>query len=700
MRTDAKVARRPDRRTRRDNLRRLFEPQSIAVVGASVAPEKVGYQLVDALRDYPGEVMPINPRASEVAGRRAYANLREAPHAPDLVLIAVPAAATPDILKEAIDVGAGAAMIVSGGFAETGTSGVELQAKLAALCAESGLRLLGPNTSGYVRPSDKCFASFVPSVRSFGAGSLSIVAQSGGVNLTLAFLAQRRNLGVRLAVGLGNAVDVNAADVIEYLADDDNTRVIVLHLEGVPNGRRLYEVIAETTSRKPVVVLPVGRAQVAEFAQSHTGNLMGAHAITAAAMRQAGAIVVDSTEDAIDCAAALNAGRIEAKPNPGVAILTGQAGPGLIILDALRSRGVDVPPLSEGTVAQVAKLLPPMTYLRNPIDTGRPSAVFADVMVHVARDPAIDAVLTFALDEPAALDPVAVFKRAREEIDVPLLFGTLGEPASLERVEAALEALRTPAFLSPERAATAAWALSEDARARHRRRVAKAAMPLESRATVDARDEAAAKRLLNQYGIRTPTHVVCRTREEAVGAFETLQKPIVVKVLDEAIAHKTEVGGVHLGVSDIEQLNRALDQIDSIPDRRSPRYLLEEMAPRGVDLIVGAKRDASFGATILVGLGGTEAEALNDVSIRLAPISRADALEMLNDLRGSGLLEGWRGAPAVDRDAIVTALLAVSNMVSAHSKLLELDINPLRATPEGVLALDALMIWNTLSGES
>src|SRR5690606_9701383 len=170
--------------------------------------------------------------------------------------------------------------------------------------------------------------SFVPAVRGFRPGTLGIVAQSGGVNLSLAFLAQRRNMGLRLAVGLGNAVDVDAADVVEYLADDDGTHVIVLHLEGVPNGRRRYDVLAATTPRKPVIVLPVGRAQVAECAQSHTGNLMGAHAITAAAMRQAGAIVVDSTEDAIDCAAACSAGRIEPKPKPGVAVLTGQAGPG------------------------------------------------------------------------------------------------------------------------------------------------------------------------------------------------------------------------------------------------------------------------------------------------------------------------------------------------------------------------------------
>jgi|HigsolmetaAR204D_1030405.scaffolds.fasta_scaffold00314_15 acyl-CoA synthetase (NDP forming) len=696
MQDNAQAVDRPNSAaTPRGNLSRLFAPRTIAVVGASAAPEKVGYQLVDALRDFPGEVYPINPKVAEVAGRRAYASLADAPRAADLVLVAVPATATPDVLRQAAQAGAGAAMIVSGGFAEAGASGVALQAELAAICRETGLRLLGPNTSGYASPGGKCFASFVPSVRTFEPGSLGIVAQSGGVNLTLAFLAQQRKLGVSLAVGLGNAVDVNAADVIEYLADDERTNVIVLHLEGVPNGRRLYEVIAATTPRKPVVVLPVGRAQVGEFAQSHTGNLMGAHAITVAAMRQAGAIVVESTEEAIACAAAFAAGRIEAKAEPGIAVLTGQAGPGLIILDALRSRGVNVPQLSDETVGRIEKLLPPMTYLRNPIDTGRPSPVFADVMIEVARDPAIDAILTFALDEPAALDPCDVFTRARTQVKQPILFATLGESASIDKARRTLAGLQTPTFFSPEQAATAAWALAEDAKARDRRARAGAAAVAATSVAGIARDEAAAKQLLREHGIRSPASVVCRTHEEAARAFESLGKPIVVKVLDANIAHKTEVGGVHLNVSTLERLHAALAAIDAIPgDRQGRGYLLEEMAPRGVDLIVGAKRDASFGATVLVGLGGTEAEALNDVSIRLAPLTRLDAHEMLNELRGSALLDGWRGAPAVDREAIVDALLAVGALMAAQPALKELDINPLRAGPHGVLALDALMIWD------
>jgi acyl-CoA synthetase (NDP forming) len=679
--------------TKRASLARLFEPKSIAIIGASASPEKVGYQLVDALRSFPGTVYPINAKGGEVAGRKAFASLRELATPPDLAILGIPAAACPAALREAAQLGVGGAVIVSGGFGESGEGGAALQHELESVCATSGLRLLGPNTSGYTRPGTGCHACFLPAVQEFRQGSLSIVAQSGGVNLTLSFLARRQGLGLRLAVGLGNSVDVDAADVIEYLGEDDGTEIIGVHLEGVRAGRRLFDAIAHASERKPVVVLPVGRAHVADFAESHTGNLMGAHAVTVAALRQAGAVVVDTTEMLIDAAAAFVAGRVAPKADPGVGILTGQAGPGLIILDALRSAGVSVPPLSDTTVAAIGKHLPPMTYMRNPIDTGRPSPAFADVLIEGSKDPAIDVLLTFALDEPAALDAAAVFARAKKTVKQPLLFATLGLETSIQPTIEKLYRQHIPTFQSPERAANAARALIEDSKTRYRRTTSSRRDPVRIDAE-PAREEATAKALLARYGIRSPRSQVCGTSAEAIAAFGQLTAPIVAKVLDPAIRHKTEHGGVHLNIRTREQLELALQRIDAIPGERAQRaYLLEEMAPSGVDLILGGRRDPSFGPTLLIGLGGTEAEALKDVSIRLAPLTALDAVQMLSELRGSALLDGWRGAPAVNRAAIVDAMLAVSDLIATQSTLEELDINPLRCGPQGVLALDALMIW-------
>ncbi len=676
-------------------LDRLFQPRSIAIVGASASASKVGYQLVDALRGFDGQVFPINPRATEIAGRRAYPQLSALPVVPDLVLLGVPANACVDALTEAARIGVGGAVIVGGGFAESGSEGAALQAQIERVCKSSSLRLLGPNTSGYTRPGTGCHACFLPTVQRFAAGPLSIVAQSGGVNLTLALLAHRQRLGIRLAVGLGNAVDVDAADVIEYLAHDSQTKVIGLHLEGVAEGRRLYDVLSHATTQKPVIVLPVGRSQVADFAQSHTGNLMGQHAVTVAALRQAGAIVVDTTQSLIDSAVGFLGGRIAPKPNPGVGIVTGQAGPGLIILDTLRSAGVNVPTLAPATVTEIARHLPPLTYLQNPIDTGRPSPLFADVMIAASRDPGIDAIITFALDEPAAIDAVAVFERARQDIKQPLVFATLGLVGSVDVTQAKLQARAIPTLESPERGAVAVRALVEDARAQYRRLNATKTAATARRMIARARDEAAAKTLLTEFGIHSPRSRACKNREEAIVAFDQLDKPVVVKVLDSRIAHKTEVGGVYLGVRTADQLSVALQKIDAIPGDISGRgYLIEEMASAGIDLILGARRDPSFGATVLLGLGGTEAEALKDVTIRLAPLDRVDVEEMLRELRGSALLDGWRGAPAVDRNAIVDAVVAVADLMEAAADLQELDINPLRCTSKGVQALDALMIWS------
>jgi acetyltransferase len=341
-----------------------------------------------------------------------------------------------------------------------------------------------------------------------------------------------------------------------------------------------------------------------------------------------------------------------------------------------------------------------MTYLRNPIDTGRPSAAFADVLMCTAADPAIDALLTFALEEPAALDPAAVFARARQGVQQPMIFATLGEPHSIESTRARLAALNVPVMLSPERAAIGVHALVEDAKARWRRsesvvRAAATCAPVAS-----ARDEASAKQLLSRFGILTPRFEVQRARTDALAAFQRLRKPIVVKVLDPAIAHKTEVGGVHLHVRTTEQLNAALDRIDAIPGASADRgYLLEEMAPVGVDLIVGARRDPSFGPTVLVGLGGTEAEALKDVSVRCAPLTDADIRQMLDELRGRALLEGWRGASPVDRNAVIRVVQAVAALIVSQPALRELDINPLRCTAVGALALDALMVWDDSTGQ-
>ena len=676
----------------RPPLDRLFNPKSVAIIGASASPSKAGFKLVETLSAFPGRVYPINPKADQILGLAAYPAIGGVPGPVDLVFLGIPAQACAPALREAVAAGVGAAIIVSGGFGEVDRRGRALQDEIATICRDGGLRLLGPNTSGFLSPSNQLFATFLPAARSLEPGPVGIVAQSGGVNISLAFSANELGLGVGLAVGLGNAVDIDAADLVDYLTGRDDIKVIALHLEGVVDGRRLFETVRRATAVKPVVTLPVGRNDVSAFAKSHTGNLMGSYRLTRAAMHQAGAVIVETTTDLLDAAHALARTRLPPKARPGAAILTGQAGPGLIMADQLKGAGVRLPRLSKATRQRIAGLLPPMTYTANPVDTGRPAATFGDVLAAVGADPAVDVVLTYALYEEDAVDPVAMFAKSRGALATPVVYGTGGDPASIGPITRTLEASGLPCYTAPDRAATAVRALVEDARARQRL----AGRPIRPKASVrldgNPLDEAAAKAVLGEIGIATPRRFVCERRKDAEAALRAAGGPVAVKVLDPSIAHKTEAGGVHLGVETRAQLAAALDSIDRIGGEAPVRYLVEEMAPPGLEMIIGGTNDPSYGPSVLVGLGGTAAEALGDFAMRLAPLTRRDAQAMLDELSGAVLLDGWRGAAKIGRAPIADVITRIGDLLVANPAIGEIDLNPVRAYPDRIIVLDAVIL--------
>ena len=667
-------------------LARLFDPASIAVVGASASEDKAGFQILKALERFRGTVYPINPRGGEILGNRVFTRLSEVPGPVDLVALVLPARHSIAVIEEAAAIHAGAAFMVSGGFGETDADGAELEAEVCAACRAGGLRLLGPNTSGFLRPARGLACTFLPAAAGIGPGPIGIIAQSGGINLTLAMMAHAEGLGISLAAGLGNAADVGAAEAIGYLAEDSRTRAIVVHLEGVADGRALFDAVAAASAVKPVIALPVGKTDLGGFARSHTGTLMGSHALTRSALIQAGAVVVDGLVDALDAAHALSLARLGPDRRPGIGVLTAQAGPGLLMTDTLNAAGLRVPRLAAATVERIAAHLPPLTYMGNPVDTGRPDESFGAVLRLVAGDAAIDAVLCYALIEDATLDPVAAFAAAREDRAEPMIFGTSGVPERVAAVIGGLRAAGIPALPAPDRAARAMRALAEDARAR-----ARAGPPPADGADVPTLgpsplDEDAAKTLIARCGIPVPRRRTCAGRAEALAAFGSLGKPVVAKVLDPRIIHKTEAGGVHPGIETEDDLVRALDSIEG------ERYLIEEEAPPGLELIIGGRNDPSFGPTVLLGLGGVAAEAMGDVAIRLAPLGADDVEEMIEGLAGRALFGPWRGAAAPDRTAIVRAVLAVASLIAARPEIAELDLNPVRAYPDGLIALDALVV--------
>jgi acyl-CoA synthetase (NDP forming) len=689
---------------RRPDLTALFRPRGIAVVGASADPGKMGSAMARSLESFTGPVILVNERTPDPAAG-LYPSVRAGAEAVgatvDLAILCVPAALCPDALERAAEAGVRAALVCAGGFAEVGEQGEAHQQRLVDVAQEHGIRLLGPNTSGFIAPAHGLYATFVPGARAVEAGRVGVIAASGGVNHALAFLLADAGHGLSLGVGLGNAAGVGAADLVDFLAEDGSTGAIALHVESVADGPRLLDAVRRASAVKPVVALVVGRADVGDFARSHTGALATAWRTTRAVLAQSGAVLVDSEHELVDAVAALSLLRLGPSADPGVALVTAQAGPGLLLMDDLRHHGVRLPQLSADTQSVLGQWLPPMTYQANPVDTGRPGSSFSDVLSTVAQDPGVDLVATYALSEPDAVDLAdAVLTAKHDGAMVTIAVG--GARSETDPVREKLLAGDVPVHSHPSGLAAGVRAVVTDARHQHRSRNPGAGveLPPEVADLVAGRSEWTehdAKLLLDVLGIDTPRRVVCDSDQDAHDALSALEAPLAVKLLDATVLHKTEVGGVHLGIRTTAGLSHALAQLRAAG---AERFLVEEMAPSGVDLIVGARRDPVFGPVVLFGLGGTVAESLADVTLRAAPLTTEEARQLPDELLGRELLHGWRGGPSLDVDDLARAICLLGQVLVQHPQVEELEVNPLRLTRHGLVALDAVITTAKLAEES
>lgn len=665
----------------------IFAPRGIVVAGASRSPGKLGAAMTDSLAGARAPVALVNPRGGDgfhpdVAS--AAADLLERGGHPDLLVSCVPAGATAVVVDEAARAGMAAVLVCAGGFAEVGGDGIRLQADLRAASA-GRLRVLGPNTSGFFVPHRGLLASFVPGVATLPAGSVAVVASSGGVNHMLSFRLADAGVGVSLGVGIGAGFDVTHADVLRYLASHEPTAAVALHLESVDDGPALLAAVRAVVAHKPVVALVVGRRGESAFAQSHTGALATSWRTTRSALAQAGAVVVDHEDQLVAAVAALSRTRLAPSHDPGVALITGQAGPGLMVDDHADAAGWRMPELAALTQERIATLLPPMTFQANPVDTGRPGETFPEIVRTVAGDPGIELVAIYALTEPVLDLPGAV---AEAGIDVPVVLGMDGplESIGVARADAAAQGL--PLLTGPASLSWAVAALVADARSRAATAADEAAPDI----TVHAHgpwDEVRSKELLETLGISTPDRRVVETTDAAHAALAELGAPVAVKIVDAAVLHKTEIGGVHLGIRTADELDDAMTALRGIG---ASRFLIERMAPHGVDLVVSVRRDPVFGPIAMVGLGGTAAEAMADIAIRTVPVGRAVVASMTGELRAKELLHGWRGGPHLEVARLSDALSAMGAVLTGTPTVAEIEINPLRLTDEGLIAIDAVVI--------
>ena len=560
--------------------------------------------MVAALSGFGGPVFAVNPGRPVVNGTPAFASVRDIGRPVDLAILVVPAPAVPDTLEDCGEAGVRAAVVCAGGFAESPRGGA-LQDEILAVVRRQRIRLLGPNTSGFMNPAARLCANFVPTAASLEPGPVAVVAQSGGVNLATCFLCQAEGLGIRLGVGLGNAADVGFTDVLDWLAEDASTGAVGLHIEGVADGEALRATVSRLVERVPVVALKVGKADVAEFARSHTGAMLGSHRVAVTALRAAGAVVVDNLSEMVDALGALLFRRARPNRAPGAAVVTAQAGPGLLIADGLRSSGVSVPPLGPSTVERISGLLPPLTWIANPVDTGRPSDTFGRGSWRGPRRPGHRCRGALCPRRARrALDPAKVLGQLGPA--VPLVVGTGGPPGAVASVRSVLRPLGIPTYLAPDRVVTAVRAIVEDsiAQARAQARITRSGRSAPAGVVGDL-DEDQAKTLFGSVGIATMPRRACANRDEARRGLAELGGPVVVKVLDARLLHKTELGGVRVGITTDAALEEALDS--DRPDPPGGTEALPGRSPGGA----GCRADRGRGSGPHLGPGGAGRDRRN-----------------------------------------------------------------------------------------
>lgn len=673
------------------DLRPLFAPRGVVIIGASADPDKLGGAMAASLAGRGLPLALVNSRG----GHGMHTSVTEAAQASavplDLAVLCVPAAVCASVLEECAIAGVTAALVCAGGFAEAGGEGVGHERRLLEVGTATGIRLLGPNTSGFFVPATGLRASFVPGVAHLSPGPVAVVAASGGLNHALAFALQRQDAGISMGVGIGAGIDVTATEVLEYLVGDDRTRAIALHIENVSDGPALLAAVERASEVKPVVALVVGEHDIGDFAQSHTGALATSWRTTRALLRQAGAVVVDDEDALVTAVTTLAAARLEPSRDPGAALVTGQAGPGLLVADALHGGGVRVSLLSDKTQARLGELLPPMTYQANPVDTGRPGPAHGDVISAVASDSDIAVLAVYGLTEPVIdLPRVVAGADLGGKVAVVGLDGPTEDVAAGRRTA---RGLGVPLVVGARALSTAVIALVEDARLAAARRAAPTAGHSQAShqltVTGPSWSEAQAKDVLDRLGVSTPSRAVCSTSEEGQQALERIGSPVAVKISDATVVHKSDHGGVHLGVGSSEEMHAAVEVLRGIG---ASEFLVEAMAPPGIDLVVGARRDPVFGPVVLVGVGGVATEVYADVAIASVPTSIERLTALPGQLTAQALLDGFRGDAPVNREALARILARLGALLVANPHVTEIEINPLRAHAQGLLALDAVIV--------
>jgi acetyltransferase len=675
-----------------DSLQALFRPDRIAVIGASARPGKMGFQILKNILEagFGGQVIPVNPRGETILGVPSVKAVEGIPAGTDLAVVIIPAASVPGAILQLGERKVRAAIVITGGFAESGADGARLQEEVAKNASRCGIRVVGPNCQGVNYPHHGLCASWPLITR---RGAMAIASQSGTVGAALADWAAVENLGFSASVSMGNRVDVDEADLIEFFASDPNTKVITLYIEGVKDARKFLAAVAKC--RKPIVIFKAGRTERGrKAAESHTRSLAGKDEIYDAVFRQFKIHRAASLEELYDFSKA--AAYVPAPAGPRMLIVTSSGGSAIIATDVAEENGFRVSPLPGPLSSRLREILPPHCIVGNPLDlTGDTDAERYRQVIAASREH-YDVVMTIFGDPiPGASE---IMEPGR-----PDLVAYLGG-ADVERAERLLLHQKGIAvFPTPERAVMALSCHARFARDRFPRAAEASAATASPASAGKSLSPADSLGFLARAGVRVVPSRPAGTEDEAVAAARDIGYPVAVKMNSLDVTHKSDVGGVILNVKDEAGARAAFRDLTAIAQRLGARQggvLVSAMAAAGHEVIVGVTRDLQFGHAVMFGMGGTLVEVLRDVSFRIVPFSPEEAAAMIDETRGARLLQGVRGGRPADVAALCQLLVQVSDLVATHRHIEEMDLNPVIVHEKGLAVVDARVVLSTTDGSA
>ncbi len=697
------------------SLTEFFTPNTVAVIGASTNPNKLGYAVLENLVTggfaEKGTVYPINPTADAILGLQAYPSVLDVPSSIDLAVIVIPYPYVPDALRTCGEKGIPAVIVISAGFREAGKEGLERELEIIDIANHYHIRLIGPNCLGVID-------TFTPLNASFSAGTppsgpMAFMSQSGALGTAVLDISLAGRLGLSKFVSLGNKADVDEIDLLEAWEDDPNTQVIMIYSEGITNGQEFIKTARRVTSRKPVVAIKSGVTQSGSRAvSSHTGSLAGSEQAYHAAFRQAGVMLADSMESLFDISLAL--GYQPLLQGDRIAIITNAGGPGILATDALERSGLSLSRFENETISTLSQYLPDAASAANPVDVLGDARAdrYKLALETVVADPNVDGLLVVLT--PQAMTEIEATADAigsiAQSIDKPIITSFMGEA----KVESGIDRLETygvPNYPFPERAALAFKAMSDYRRVLSRPTPKYVKFDVDHQMTRQVIDkvreqgrlsigDSEARQILTAYGLQIPTSEIAATPDEAVEIAHKIGYPVVLKIASPDILHKTDVGGVKVGLENAEQVRDAFELMIYRAQRYLPQAhlwgcLVQQMVPAGgLEVLIGMIRDPQFGPLVTFGLGGIYVETLKDVTFRIAPFPVQSAENMLTEIRAHAILDGVRGEPPVDKAAIIDTLLRIAQLVQDFPEIVELDINPLMVYPkgQGAIAIDMRLV--------